>query len=88
MAELKTATAKIEAEMAADDLANQIATLRADLAKLSESVAALGHGAKAAAAEEANLLMERARDKVRVEPLFTLVATAGIAYMLGVLSRR
>ncbi|MBN9033535.1 hypothetical protein P7F60_19985 [Rhizobium sp. YJ-22] len=81
-------TAKLETEAAADDISAQIANLRADLAKLTESVSALGSGAKNLAAEEANLIVERARERVREEPLFMLAATAGIAYVLGLLARR
>ncbi len=58
-------TAKLETEAAADDISTQIANLRADLAKLTESVSALGSGAKNLAAEEANLIVERARERVR-----------------------
>ncbi len=81
-------TAKLETEAAAEDISAQIANLRADLAKLTESVAALGSGAKNLATEEANLLVERARERVREEPLFMLAATAGIAYVFGLLARR
>ena len=53
MAELKTASAqstaaRVKADIAADDLSAQVAALREDLARLSESVVALGQGAKAA----------------------------------------
>ncbi|MGO4436370.1 hypothetical protein [Rhizobium sp. RAF56] len=93
MAELKSATAqsaanRVEAEVAADELTAQIAALRADLAKLSESVVAIGQGAKSVVTEEASLMTERVRDKVREEPLFAIAVTAGIAYMIGLLSRR
>ena len=81
-------TAKLETEAAADDISAQIANLRADLAKLTESVSALGSGAKNLAAEEANLIVERAREREREAALFMLAATAGIAYVLGLLARR
>jgi ElaB/YqjD/DUF883 family membrane-anchored ribosome-binding protein len=93
MAEPKTASAqstaaRIEAEVAADDLSAQITALREDLAKLSESIVAIGHGAKSVVTEEASQVTERVREKVREEPLFALAVTAGIAYMIGLLSRR
>jgi ElaB/YqjD/DUF883 family membrane-anchored ribosome-binding protein len=93
MAELKSASiqsaaARVETEVAADDLSAQIAALREDLSKLSESVIAIGQGAKSVVTEEASLATERVRDKVREEPLFALAVTAGIAYMIGLLSRR
>lgn len=93
MAELKTASiqsaaARAETEAAAEDLSAQIAALREDLAKLSESVVAIGQGAKSVVTEEAALVTARVRDKVREEPLFALAVTAGVAYMIGLLSRR
>ena len=93
MAELKSASiqsaaARVETEAAADDLSAQIAALREDLSKLSESVIAIGQGAKSVVTEEASLATERVRDKAREEPLFALAVTAGVAYMIGLLSRR
>lgn len=93
MAELKTASvesaaARVKAEVAADDLSAQISALRDDLARLSESVVALGQGAKAAVTDEASLMTERVRDKVREEPLLAIAVTAGVAYIFGLLSRR
>ncbi len=93
MAELKSAStqsaaAQAEAEVAVDDLSTQIAALREDLARLSESVVAIGQGAKSVVAEEASLVTERVREKVRDEPLFALAVTAGVAYLIGLLSRR
>jgi ElaB/YqjD/DUF883 family membrane-anchored ribosome-binding protein len=93
MAELKTASAestaaRVKADIAADDLSAQVAALRNDLARLTESVVALGQGAKSAVTDEASLMTERLRDKVREEPLVALAVTAGIAYVFGLLSRR
>ncbi|CAN7292315.1 MULTISPECIES: hypothetical protein [Rhizobium] len=93
MADMKTAsaqsaTARVKAEIAADDLSAQVAALREDLARLSESVVALGHGAKTAVADEASVMTERLRDKVREEPIFALAVTAGVAYLFGLMSRR
>jgi ElaB/YqjD/DUF883 family membrane-anchored ribosome-binding protein len=93
MAELKSAAqpsaaARAQTEVSAEDLTAQIAALRADLAKLSETVVAVGQGAKSVVSEEASAMTERVRDKVRDEPLFALAVTAGIAYMIGLLSRR
>ena len=93
MAELKTASiqsaaARVETEAAAQDLSAQITALKEDLAKLSESVVAIGQGAKTVVTEEAALVTSRVRDKVREEPLFALAVTAGVAYVVGLLSRR
>lgn len=93
MAELKSASAqtasgRAQADTAAEELSAQIAALRDDLAKLSESVVAISHGARSAVAEEASLVTERVRDKVREEPILALAVTAGIAYVIGLLSRR
>jgi ElaB/YqjD/DUF883 family membrane-anchored ribosome-binding protein len=93
MADMKTASAqstaaRVKAEIATDDLSAQVAALRDDLARLSESVVALGQGAKTAVADEASVLTERVRDKVREEPLFAIAVTAGVAYLFGLMSRR
>ncbi|WP_337266700.1 hypothetical protein [Oryzifoliimicrobium ureilyticus] len=91
MAELKNAAeqtaARAKAELAADDLSAQIAALREDLARLSDSVVALGQGAKTAVIDEASVMTERVRDKVREEPLMALAITAGVAYLFGLLNR-
>nr|WP_240535490.1 hypothetical protein [Rhizobium freirei] len=71
-----------------DDLAAQVAALREDLAKLSQSIAAVGLGAKSVVAEEAEEITERLRERVREEPLFMVAAAAGIGYLIGLLSRR
>lgn len=93
MAELKSASAdsaaaRAKAEIASDDLSAQVKALREDLARLSESMVALGHGAKSAVTDEASLMTERVRDKVREEPILALAVTAGIAYLFGLMSRR
>ncbi|MGO7165276.1 hypothetical protein ACCS78_40455, partial [Rhizobium johnstonii] len=67
MAELKTASAestaaRVKADIAADDLSAQVAALRNDLSRLSESVVALGQGAKSAVTDEASVMTERLRD--------------------------
>jgi ElaB/YqjD/DUF883 family membrane-anchored ribosome-binding protein len=93
MADMKTASAqstaaRVKAEIATDDLSAQVAALREDLARLSESVVALGQGAKTAVADEASVLTERVRDKVRAEPILAIAVTAGVAYLFGLMSRR
>jgi ElaB/YqjD/DUF883 family membrane-anchored ribosome-binding protein len=93
MADMKTASAqstaaRVKAEIATDDLSAQVAALREDLARLSESVVALGQGAKTAVADEASVLTERVRDKVRQEPILAIAVTAGVAYLFGLMSRR
>ncbi|MET3756951.1 ElaB/YqjD/DUF883 family membrane-anchored ribosome-binding protein [Rhizobium binae] len=93
MADLKTASAestaaRVKADLAADDLSAQVTALREDLSRLTESVRALGQGAKSVVTDEASLMTERLRDKVREEPIMALAVTAGIAYVFGLLSRR
>jgi ElaB/YqjD/DUF883 family membrane-anchored ribosome-binding protein len=93
MAELKPASAdstaaRVKADVASDDLSAQVKALREDLARLSESVVALGQGAKTVVTDEASLMTERLRDKVREEPMLALAVTAGIAYLFGLMSRR
>jgi hypothetical protein len=51
-------------------------------------VVALGQGAKTVVTDEASLMTERLRDKVREEPMLALAVTAGIAYLFGLMSRR
>ena len=93
MSELKSASiqstaARAETEAAEQELSAQIAALRDDLSKLSDSVVAISQGAKTVVTEEAALVTARVRDKVREEPLFALAVTAGVAYVVGLLSRR
>ncbi|MBB4478296.1 ElaB/YqjD/DUF883 family membrane-anchored ribosome-binding protein [Rhizobium etli] len=93
MADLKTASAestaaRVKADIAADDLSAQVTALREDLSRLTDSVRALGQGAKSVVTDEASLMTERLRDKVREEPIMALAVTAGIAYVFGLMSRR
>ena len=88
MAEPKTSDISSRAETAAEDLSIQIATLREDLARLKESVRALGLEARAAVSVEAAQATEKVRDRVREDPIFALAVTAGVAYLIGLLSRR
>ena len=66
----------------------QIAELRAEIARLTEAVSAIGSGTKAVVQGEAELMAERVRERVREEPLSTLVAVAGVSFLLGLISRR
>jgi ElaB/YqjD/DUF883 family membrane-anchored ribosome-binding protein len=92
MVEKKFATvpneAEIEASTAKVDLENQLAELRAEIARLTESVSAIGTSAKAVAASEVEVLTERLRDRIREEPVSTLLAIAGISFVIGLLARR
>jgi ElaB/YqjD/DUF883 family membrane-anchored ribosome-binding protein len=87
-ASAQSASARVQAETAVDDLAAQIAALREDLTRLSRSVAAVGQGAKSAVTEEAQEVTEQLRERVRQEPIFMVAAAAGIGYLIGLLSRR
>lgn len=80
--------ADIEASTARADLDNQISELRAEIARLSESVSAIGSGAKAVVTSEAEVLTERLRERIREEPVSTLMAIAGISFVFGLLARR
>lgn len=93
MAETKSASthsssARAQTEMAMEDLAAQVAALREDLTRLSQSAAAVGQGAKSVVAEEAQEITEQLRERVRQEPIFMVAAAAGIGYLIGLLSRR
>ena len=66
----------------------QIAELRAEIARLTEAVSAIGSGTRAVVQGEAELMAERLRERVREEPLATLVAVAGVSFLLGLISRR
>jgi ElaB/YqjD/DUF883 family membrane-anchored ribosome-binding protein len=78
----------IEASAARVDLDNQIAELRAEIARLTETVSAIGTGARAVVTSEAEVLTERLRERVREEPVSTLLAIAGVAFVIGLLARR
>ncbi|MDK1488934.1 hypothetical protein QN219_02515 [Sinorhizobium sp. 7-81] len=80
-AEARTAVAQAELEA-------QIADLRTEIARLSESVSAIGTGARAVVQGEAELMTERVRERVREEPISTLLTVAGVAFLFGVLARR
>jgi ElaB/YqjD/DUF883 family membrane-anchored ribosome-binding protein len=92
MVEKKFATVPSEAEIEASasrvDLDNQIAELRAEIARLTESVSAIGTGAKAVVTSEAEVLTERLRERIREEPVSTLLTIAGISFVIGLLARR
>jgi len=92
MAENKFATvpneAEIEATGARAELENQIAELRAEISRLTDSVSAIGSGAKAVVTSEAEVLTERLRERVRDEPVSTLLTVAGISFFVGLLARR
>lgn len=78
----------VEASTARVDLDNQIAELRAEIARLTETVSAIGTGARAVVTSEAEVLTERLRERVREEPVSTLLAIAGVAFVIGLLARR
>lgn len=80
--------AEVEASAARADLDAQIAELRAEIARLTDSVSAIGSGAKAVVASEAEVLTERLRDRVREEPISTLLTIAGVSFVIGLLARR
>lgn len=78
----------VEASAARVDLDNQIAELRAEIARLTETVSAIGTGARAVVTSETEVLTERLRERVREEPVSTLLAIAGVAFVIGLLARR
>ena len=85
MAETKSAStqsssARAQTETAMEDLAAQVAALREDLTRLSQSAAAVGQGAKSVVTEEAQEMTEQLRERVREDPIFMVAAAAGIGY--------
>lgn len=83
-----TVESEVEASAARVELEAQIAELRAEIARLTDSVSAIGTGAKAVVQSEAELMAERVRTRVREEPISTLVTVAGVSFLFGLLSRR
>ncbi|OHV85749.1 hypothetical protein [Ensifer sp. LCM 4579] len=94
MAEEKLAA--VDSELGADNrtadaqaaLEAQIAELRTEIARLTETVSAIGSGAKAVVQGEAELMTERVRERVREDPISALLGVAGVAFLFGVLARR
>ena len=82
------AESEVEASIAKADLDQQVADLRAEIARLTETVTNIGSGAKAVVQSEAEVLTERLRDRVRDEPVTTLLTIAGVSFVLGLLARR
>lgn len=87
-ATVSSSEAEVEASVAKSDLDSQISDLRAEIARLTDSVSAIGSGAKAVVQSEAEVLTERLRDRVREEPVTTLLTIAGVSFVLGLLARR
>ncbi|MBP1882907.1 hypothetical protein [Sinorhizobium mexicanum] len=94
MAEKKLAAvgAEIDAEArsasAQAELEAQIADLRTEITRLTETVSAISTGAKAVVQGEAELMTERVRERVREEPISSLLTIAGVAFLFGLLARR
>lgn len=85
---VKEAKASVESEAARSDVEAQIAELRAEISRLTETISAIGSGAKAVVESEAELLAERVRDRVRREPVTTLLTVAGVSFLFGLIARR
>ncbi|NVD38193.1 hypothetical protein HT585_04955 [Ensifer sp. HO-A22] len=83
-----TVESEVEASAARVELEAQIAELRAEIGRLTETVSAIGTGAKAVVQGEAELMTERVRERVREEPISTLLTVAGVSFLFGLLSRR
>ncbi|MCA1441534.1 hypothetical protein I6F07_15170 [Ensifer sp. IC4062] len=79
--EARTVTAQAELE-------TQIADLRTEIARLTESVSAISTGARAVVQSEAELMTERVRERVREEPISSVLTVAGVAFLFGLLARR
>ncbi|MCA1366526.1 MULTISPECIES: hypothetical protein [Ensifer] len=94
MVEKKLATVDVEAETekrpppTQAELEMQIADLRAEISRLTETVTAIGTGAKAVVQGEAELMTERVRERVREDPISTLLTVAGVSFLFGLLARR
>lgn len=83
-----TVESEVETSAARIELEAQIAELRAEISRLTETVSAIGTGAKAVVQSEAELMTERVRERVREEPISTLLTVAGVSFLFGLLSRR
>ncbi|ACP24559.1 hypothetical protein NGR_c07660 [Sinorhizobium fredii NGR234] len=70
------------------ELQAQVAELRAEIVRLTETVSAIGSGAKAVVQGEAELMTERLRERVRDDPISTLLTVAGVAFLFGLFARR
>ncbi|WEX78362.1 hypothetical protein PYH37_003243 [Sinorhizobium numidicum] len=79
----ETRTVGAQAELEA-----QIADLRTEISRLTETVTAIGSGARAVVQTEAELMTERMRERVREDPISALLTVAGVAFLFGLLARR
>ena len=94
---------KDEKMTTADDVTEQLATLRADLSALTETMAGFAKESasefadrsrkefthrKAAAAQSAADLSRQAEDAVRAQPMTATAIAAGIGFVLGYISNR
>ncbi|KRD64121.1 MULTISPECIES: hypothetical protein [Sinorhizobium/Ensifer group] len=85
---VQTVSENVSQAQARAEVDVQIAELRAEIARLTEAVSAIGSGTRAVVQGEAELMVERVRERVREEPLSTLVAVAGVSFLFGLISRR
>lgn len=85
---VQTVSENVSQAQARAEVDVQIAELRAEIARLTEAVSAIGSGTRAVVQGEAELMVERVRERVREEPLSTLVAVAGVSCLFGLISRR
>ena len=80
--------AQTRASGAQAELESQVQELKAEIARLTETVSAIGTGAKAVVQGEAELMTERLRERVRDDPISTLLTVAGVAFLVGLFARR
>ena len=72
----------------ADDLANQIDAIRADLQNLTSTVGRIAKGQVNRAQDAAMETANEAEEAIRRNPLQAVAIAAGLGFLFGVLTRR
>jgi ElaB/YqjD/DUF883 family membrane-anchored ribosome-binding protein len=72
----------------ADDLANQVDAIRADLQSLSSTVTRIAKGQVNRAQDKAMETAHEAEEAIRRNPLQAIAIAAGLGFLFGVFTRR
>lgn len=70
------------------DMEREIAELRAEISRLTESLSAIGNSAAGVARGEAELLVDRLRNRIRAEPVQAVLTVAGVGFLFGLFANR